>query len=180
LTQQTLGFVRDNDSPDLIDPAAIMDEILQLYSRKLEGRQIHVTRRYRGSCQISGYSGELRQLLANLLVNAVDAMADRGSLQVRVATGRDWPSGRAGVRITVADTGSGIPRDHLRQIFEPFYTTKKDTGTGLGLWVSRGIVQKHGGSIRVRSRANGRTTARTTGTVFSIFLPQEHEASRVA
>ena len=176
LAQQTLGFVRDASSPDSMDPAAIMDEILQLYSRKLERRQIRVTRRYRSSCQISGYSGELRQLLANLLVNAVDAMADGGSLQVRVATGRDWSSGREGVRITVADNGSGIPRDNLRQIFEPFYTTKKDTGTGLGLWVSRGIVQKHGGSIRVRSRTDGRAT----GTVFSIFLPQRYEISRVA
>jgi signal transduction histidine kinase len=159
-----------------MDPAAIMDEILQLYSRKLDGRRIRVTRRYRGSCQVNGYSGELRQLLANLLVNALDAMPDGGSLQVRVATGRDWSDGREGVRITVADNGSGIPRNHLRQIFEPFYTTKKDTGTGLGLWVSRGIVQKHGGSIRVRSRASGRST----GTVFSIFLPQQHEISRVA
>jgi PAS domain S-box-containing protein len=176
LAQQTLGFVRDANAPGSMDPAAIMDEILQLYSRKLEGRQIRVTRRYRSSCPISGYSGELRQLLANLLVNAVDAMADGGSLQVRVATGRDWSSGREGVRITVADNGSGIPRNNLRQIFEPFYTTKKDTGTGLGLWVSRGIVQKHGGSIRVRSRANGRAT----GTVFSIFLPQRYEISRVA
>jgi PAS domain S-box-containing protein len=176
LAQQTLGFVRDASSPDSMDPAAIMDEILQLYSRKLEGRQIRVTRRYRSICQISGYSGELRQLLANLLVNAVDAMADGGSLQVRVATGRDWSSGREGVRITVADNGTGIPRDNLRQIFEPFYTTKKDTGTGLGLWVSRGIVQKHGGSIRVRSRVDGRAT----GTVFLIFLPQQYEISRVA
>ena len=176
LAQQTLGFVRDASSPGAMDPAAIMDEILQLYSRKLEGRHIHVTRRYRSNYPISGYSGELRQLLANLLVNAVDAMADGGSLQVRVATGQDWSSGMVGVRITVADNGSGIPHDNLRQIFEPFYTTKKDTGTGLGLWVSRGIVQKHGGSIRVRSRANGRAT----GTVFSIFLPQRHEISRVA
>jgi PAS domain S-box-containing protein len=176
LAQQTLGFVRDASSPGSMDPAAIMDEILQLYSRKLEGRQIRVTRRYRGSCQISGYSGELRQLLANLLVNAVDAMADGGSLQVRVATGRDWSNGIEGVRITVADNGSGIPSNNLRQIFEPFYTTKKDTGTGLGLWVSRGIVQKHGGSIRVRSRTDGRAT----GTVFSIFLPQRHEISQVA
>ena len=176
LAQQTLGFVRDASSPGSMDPAAIMDEILQLYSRKLEGRHIRVTRRYRGSCEISGYSGELRQLLANLLVNAVDAMADGGSLQVRVATGRDWSNGIEGVRITVADNGSGIPSNNLRQIFEPFYTTKKDTGTGLGLWVSRGIVQKHGGSIRVRSRTDGRAT----GTVFSIFLPQRHEISRVA
>ncbi len=176
LAQQTLGFVRDASSPSAMDPAAIMDEILQLYSRKLEGRHIRVTRRYRSICAISGYSGELRQLLANLLVNAVDAMAHGGSLQVRVALGRDWSNGREGVRITVADNGSGIPRNNLRKIFEPFYTTKKDTGTGLGLWVSRGIVQKHGGSIRVRSRTDGRTT----GTVFLIFLPQRHEISRVA
>jgi PAS domain S-box-containing protein len=176
LAQQTLGFVRDASSPGSMDPAAIMDEILQLYSRKLEGRHTRVTRRYRSHCQISGYSGELRQLLANLLVNAVDAMADGGSLQVRVATGRDWSNGMAGARITVADNGSGIPRNKLRQVFEPFYTTKKDTGTGLGLWISRGIVQKHGGSIRVRSRTDGQPT----GTVFSIFLPQCHEISRVA
>ncbi len=176
LAQQTLGFVRDTSSPGSLDPAAIMDEILQLYSRKLESRQIRVSRRYRGRCQMSGYSGELRQLLANLLVNAVDAMADGGSLQVRVTAGHDWSDGSDGVRITVADNGSGIPGDNLQQIFEPFYTTKKDTGTGLGLWVVRGIVQKHGGRIRVRSRTDGHMT----GTVFSIFLPQRQEISRVA
>ena len=176
LAQQTLGFVRDTSSPGAMDPAAIMDEILQLYSRKLAGRRIRVTRRYRSSCQINGHSGELRQLLANLLVNAVDAMADGGSMQVRVAASRNWSSGSAGVRITVADNGSGIPPHNLLQIFEPFYTTKKETGTGLGLWVSRGIVQKHGGSIRVRSRTEGRAT----GTVFLIFLPLRHEADRVA
>jgi PAS domain S-box-containing protein len=180
LAQQTLGFVRDASAPGSMDPAAIMDEILQLYSRKLDARHIRVIRRYRSRRQVSGYSGELRQLLANLLVNAVDAMADGGSLQVRVAAGRDWSTGRDGVHITVADNGSGIPGDKLRQIFEPFYTTKKDTGTGLGLWVSRGIVEKHGGSIRVRSRAHGRGTARTTGTVFLIFLPQGRQISRAA
>jgi PAS domain S-box-containing protein len=176
LAQQTLGFVRDASSPGSMDPAAIMDEILQLYSRKLEGRRIHVMRRYRDRCLVSGYSGELRQLLANLLVNAVEAMPDGGSLHVRVAAGRNWSDGKEGVRITVADNGSGIPRNNLRQIFEPFFTTKQDTGTGLGLWVSHGIVQKHGGSIRVRSRAEGRDT----GTVFSIFIPQRQEISRVA
>lgn len=178
LAQQTLGFVRDASSSGWMDPAAIMDEILQLYSRKLEGRKIRVTRRYRDACQISGYSGELRQLLANLVVNAVDAMTmkEQGSLHVRVAKGRDWPRGRDGVRITVADNGSGISRNQLGQIFEPFYTTKRDAGTGLGLWVSRGIVEKHGGSIRVRSRTNGEAT----GTVFSIFLPQQRAIGRVA
>ncbi|MGA7559205.1 MAG: ATP-binding protein [Terriglobales bacterium] len=180
LAQQTLGFVRDTSSPGSMDPATIMDEILQLYSRKLDGRKIHVTRRYRDRCRVSGHSGELRQLLANLLVNAVEAMPTGGSLHVRVAAGRNWSDGRDGVRITVADNGSGISRKNLRQIFEPFFTTKKDTGTGLGLWVSHGIVQKHGGSIRVRSRADGRETGRSTGTVFSIFIPQRQEISRVA
>ncbi len=176
LAQQTLGFVRDAKSPGMMDPAIIMDEILQLYSRKLERRQIHITRRYRGDCLISGYSGELRQLLSNLVVNAVDAMNVGGSLHVRTAVARDRVKGEQGVRITVADNGSGIPPSHLRQIFEPFFTTKKETGTGLGLWVSHGIVQKHGGSIRVRSRTDGSST----GTVFSIFLPLQREISRVA
>jgi signal transduction histidine kinase len=176
LAQQTLGFVRDTSSPGWMDPAIIMDEVLQLYSRKLESRRIRVTRRYRNSGQISGYAGELRQLLANLLVNAIDAMAEGGSLQVRVAGGRQWPDGREGIRITVADNGSGIPRESLQRIFEPFYTTKKDAGTGLGLWVSRGIVQKHGGLIRVRSRAEGPAT----GTVFTVFMPHSYDVSQVA
>jgi len=188
LAQQTLGFVRDTSSPASMDPAVIMDEILLLYSRKLESRHIRVTRRYRSYYPVDGYSGELRQLLANLLVNAVDAMEDGGTLQVGVAAARNRSDGREGVRITVADNGSGIPREDLRQIFEPFYTTKKDTGTGLGLWVSRGIVQKHGGSIRVRSRVQEsaasstpeRNAGRATGTVFWIFLPQRHGITRVA
>ncbi len=176
LAQQTLGFVRDTNSPAKVDPAILMDEILQLYSRKLEGRQIRVTRRYKSVHPIQGYAGELRQLLANLVVNAADAMASQGSLQVRIAPSRDWWDGTDGIRITVADNGAGIPRENRGRIFEPFYTTKKDTGTGLGLWVSNGIVRKHGGSIRVRSRVG----AQSHGTVFSVFLPQQFEISRVA
>jgi two-component system NtrC family sensor kinase len=160
-----------------MDAARIMDDVLALYSRKLEDKQIRVSRRYRGSAQISGYSGEVRQLLANLLVNAVDAMGEGGALHVRVAAGRQWSDGQDGIRMTLADNGSGIPRENLRRIFEPFYTTKNDAGTGLGLWVSRGIVQNHGGSIRVRSRIEGQNR----GTVFSIFLPNRHAAAnRVA
>ena len=181
LAQQTLGFVRDTDASASVDAAAIMDEILQLYSRKLEGQQVRVTRRYRDVDRIFGFAGELRQLFANLVVNATDAMSNQkppnhASLEVRVAPARNWSDGRDGIRITVADNGSGIPRENLSRIFEPFYTTKEDTGTGLGLWVSNGIVHKHGGSIRVRSR----TTGSATGTVFSIFLPYQYEASQVA
>jgi len=176
LAQQTLGFVRENPVPARIDAVVLMDEVLQLYSSKLQAKQIQVLRRYEGNGQISGYSGEVRQLLANLFVNAVDAMDAGGSLYVRVATGPRWSDGRTGIRLTVADNGSGIPRERLGQIFEPFYTTKKGAGTGLGLWVSRGIVQRHGGSIRVRSRSQGAQR----GTVFSIFLPNLTAAARVA
>ncbi|HEV7476054.1 MAG TPA: ATP-binding protein [Pyrinomonadaceae bacterium] len=176
IAQQTLGFVRDASTPTLVDPAAIMDEILQLYSRKLDRRQIRVTRRYRNEPHIEGYSGELRQLLANLVVNAIDAMEDEGYLHVRVTTCREYVGGRAGVRITIADDGGGIKRNDLQHIFEPFYTTKKETGTGLGLWVSRGIVEKHRGWIRVRSRTRGQNT----GTVFVIFLPLSLQAGQTA
>jgi signal transduction histidine kinase len=150
--------------------------VIELYSGKLQVKKIQVARRYRGNAEISGYSGEVRQLLTNLLVNAVDAMDDGGSLQVRVRAGSRWSDRQDGIRITLADNGSGIPRESLRRIFEPFFTTKKDTGTGLGLWVSRGIVQKHGGSIRLRSQSLGPHR----GTVFSIFLPNEYTASQVA
>jgi PAS domain S-box-containing protein len=174
LAQQTLGFVRDTNSPGPIKAALIMEETLQLYARKIEARQIRVIRRYREVREINGYAGEMRQLCANLVVNAVEAMGKQGSLHVRVAPGHNWREGREGLRVTVADNGSGIPAAELQRVFEPFYTTKKDTGTGLGLWVSSGIVRKHGGLIRVRSRVEGRNR----GTVFSIFLPYEAEFSR--
>ena len=176
LAQQTLGFVRDTQSPSRLDPALIMDETLTLYSRRLETKGIRVSRRYSPKLEISAYSGEVRQLLANLVVNAVDAMEQGGVLQVRVEAAHEWSTGNSGVRITVADNGSGIPADNLPRIFEPFYTTKVESGTGLGLWVSRGIVQKHGGSIRVRSRVDGQRS----GTVFSVFLPFAHQVARVA
>jgi PAS domain S-box-containing protein len=176
LAQQTLGFVRDTASPGRMDASRIMDEVLQLYSHKLESKQIRVTRRYRGNSQISGYAGEVRQLLTNFLVNAVDAMENGGVLHIRIQAGRQWSDGQEGVRITLADDGSGIPQQSLRRIFEPFYTTKKDAGTGLGLWVARGIIEKHGGSIRVRSQVGGPHR----GTAFTIFLPNRHAANRVA
>ena len=175
LAQQALGSVRDTASPAFMDVTRIMDEILELYSRKIESKQIRVSRDYRGSLPISGYAGEVRQLLTNLLMNAVDALDPGGSIHVRIRAGRE-PGRAEGIRITLSDSGSGIASESLRRIFEPFYSTKQDGGTGLGLWVSRGIVQKHGGSIRVRSRVAGLHR----GTIFSIFLPGVQAASRVA
>ncbi len=115
------------------------------------------------------FDGEIRQVLNNLVGNAIDAMAAKGGrllLCAREAT--DWPTGRSGLLLTVADTGSGIDGANLRHIFEAFFTTKGIAGTGLGLWVSQEIVERHRGRLRVRSR-----TATPSGTVFTLFLPFE-------
>jgi signal transduction histidine kinase len=117
---------------------------------------------------VLGLAGELRQILSNLLANSLDACASGATIRIAANSAIDPRNlSRAGVRITIADTGLGIAPEHLENIFEPFFTTKKDTGTGLGLWVSRELVVKHGGSLRVRSR----TSDPLCGTVFSLFLP---------
>ncbi|HZU23245.1 MAG TPA: HAMP domain-containing sensor histidine kinase, partial [Terriglobales bacterium] len=110
------------------------------------------------------------QLFANLISNAIDA-TPRGRIVVRCHAGHDWRSGHiAGVRITIGDTGTGIPRNLKTAIFDPFFTTKGEAGTGLGLWVCADVVARHGGAITLRSR-----TKPPSGTVFSVFLPYGHE-----
>jgi signal transduction histidine kinase len=115
------------------------------------------------------FADEVRQVIANLVSNALDATPRDGVLRVRARRTRNWEQEHLrGVRVVVADNGHGIPATVLEHIFEPFVSTKEATGVGLGLWVSDGIVRKHGGLIRVRSKANGPQT----GTVFSVFFPE--------
>ena len=168
IAQQTLGFVRESPAAPL-SITETFDQVLQLYARKLDEKHIETEKEYESNVEIRGLAGELRQLFSNLILNAVDAMEDHGKLRLRVVRAHLWSNGlQPGVRITVADNGSGICMADMPHIFEPFYTTKKDLGTGLGLWLAQGIVQKHGGLIRVRSR----TEPGHSGTVFSIFLPE--------
>jgi two-component system CheB/CheR fusion protein len=170
IAQQMLGFVRESSSPSPLNVAATLDDVLQLYLHQLNDKHIQVEKRYDEAVEIRGFAGELRQLFSNLILNAMDALDEGGQLTLRVARGRDWSSesgGVTGARVTIADNGSGIQQTDLARIFEPFYSTKGDSGTGLGLWLSHGIVQKHEGTIRVRSRA----ASGSSGTVFSIFLP---------
>ena len=102
---------------------------------------------------MNAFPGELRQVFSNLVVNSVDALEKSGDkLCVHVFSSFDWTNhGQRGLRVTISDNGSGIPLDKRKQIFEPFYTTKGSKGTGIGLWVSLGIVKKHGGTMRFRS-----------------------------
>jgi len=175
IAQQMLGFVRESSSPSPLNVASTLDDVLQLYLRPLNEKHIRVAKSYDPAAEIRGFAGELRQLFSNLIINALDALNDGGRLTLHVARCREWSNDndrgtearRTGVRVTIADSGSGIQQSDLTRIFEPFYSTKGDSGTGLGLWLSHGIVQKHEGSIRVRSR----TTEGSSGTVFSVFLP---------
>jgi PAS domain S-box-containing protein len=169
IAQQALGFVREGASPESLDTGKILEEVVQLYLRKLQAKHIALDKRCGEQLEILGYPGELRQLFSNLILNAMESMKTGGRLRLRVARAHEWSgTGRPGVRVTIADTGSGIKVTDMPHIFEPFYTTKKDGGTGLGLWLAYGIVQKHAGWMRVMSR----TTSGNSGTVFAVFLPE--------
>lgn len=172
ITRLTLSFYRDGDQERRpVKVTELIDNALSLYRRKLETLQIAVDKRFTGEGEIIGNSGELRQVFSNLIVNASDAMSERGTrLVIRVRDSVDWKEpARKGVRVTVGDDGAGIPDGQRRRIFELFSSTKGEHGTGVGLWVSRGIVIKHGGSIRFRSR----NAADSSGTCFTVFLPSQ-------
>jgi PAS domain S-box-containing protein len=168
ITTQTLSFYRQSSGASATSLPNLMDSVVGLFEPRLSAGHIRLEKSYLSSATLVCYAGEIRQVLANLLGNAIDAMAGGGTLTLRVRSVVDATSRRmAGVRITIADTGSGIPDEIQRRMFEPFFTTKTSTGTGLGLWVSSELVRKHGGTIKVRSSMN----QRRHGTVFSIFLP---------
>jgi signal transduction histidine kinase len=169
VTRQTLGFYRDTTSPHVMDLPKIVEEALSLYLPRIQAKNIQLSREYDETVKVTGLPGEIRQVVSNLVANAIDALPAAGALRIRVHHCRELNnSQRPGGRIVIGDSGSGIRPDHRKKLFEPFYTTKQDVGTGLGLWVSREIVQKHGGKITLRSSvATGHS-----GTVFSIFLPE--------
>ena len=140
-----------------------------MYQSRIVNAGIHVEERKSAAQPVRCFEGEIRQVLSNLVSNAIDAMQSSagGRLLLRTRVGTDWTTGRQGLVITIADTGSGMPAAVLNRIFEPFYTTKGISGTGLGLWVSSEIIHRHHGTLRFRSTQN----KGHSGTVFSMFLP---------
>lgn len=181
ITQQTLRFYRQSTQPVPVKICELLDSVLALYQGRLHSSQIEVIRRYNDNTELFAFSGEMRQLIANLVGNAIDALSPGGRLLVSVRESRDWrDDATPGVRIVVADTGSGMTESVRQRIFEPFFTTKETTGTGLGLWVSAEIVAKHRGVVRVRSRVpNAADSAQPpSGTVFMLFFP--HDAVTIA
>jgi PAS domain S-box-containing protein len=168
ITAQTLRFHRQSSSPQEVDSAALINEVLNLYLGRLRKSNAEISTRLRARRPIRCFDGEIRQVLANFIANALDAISTKpGRLFIRTREATNWRNGDRGVVVTIADTGCGIAREAIPRIFEPFFTTKGTTGTGLGLWVSKDIVSRHRGAIRLRSSLS----AMHRGTVFTIFLP---------
>ncbi len=166
LTKQTLGFYRDSNKTSEINLPELLDGLLELHQPALTKNRIRVTRAYgQGETTVCGFAAELRQVFANLILNAVDAMERGGQLLIKITAHGQGKERR--LHIAVADNGCGISHERRARLFEPFFTTKEGRGNGLGLWVSHSIIRKHGGEIRVHSSQ----TAGHRGTVFTVVLP---------
>lgn len=173
ITKQTLHFYREPARPGPVNVMPVLESVLALYHPRVASAGVHVQREFQTAIPILAAPGELRQVFSNLIINAVDAMRHGGRLIIRTRSASD-PANPAirGVRVSIADNGVGISKEILHRIFEPFVTTKGETGTGLGLWVTAEIVHKLGGRVRVRSRVSSQPNDRATiKTVFSIFFP---------
>ena len=168
ITRQTLGFYRESEHSVEVSISAILDEILELQARQMEFSNIVLRKQFRSKGTIWGFPVELRQVFLNLIGNAVQAMPDGGTLSLRVFKSSRGCDRRAEVCVSVFDTGTGIDPEHAKHLFEPFFTTKETKGTGLGLWISRGIVQKYGGTIRFRNIS----LAGRNVTCFQVRLPE--------
>jgi signal transduction histidine kinase len=170
ITRQTLAFYREPVAPVTVRPAELVRQTVAIFEPKLEGKKLQVTIGDRMDGEVTLFPGELKQILTNLLSNAIDATEPRGRIAIRVRSGRSRAGrGEEGFWITVADNGTGIDQNNRSRLFQPFFTTKGQKGTGLGLWVTQGLVNKHGGQMRLRTCTRGPYR----GTTFTLFLPSE-------
>ena len=167
VARSALSYSRDQARLKPVDVIQVAESALKLHVARITDRRVAVNKRFRERAQCHGISGELLQLLSNLILNALDATADveNGTLHIRVCRGR------SGVHITVADNGAGVPEHVASTLFTPNVTSKQH-GTGLGLWLSKRILQRHNGAIRMRtSRRPGKS-----GTIFRVTLPPAQAA----
>jgi PAS domain S-box-containing protein len=171
IATQTLRFHRQAVRATRVSAADLVDAVLNLYQGRLANSHIQVEVRYATDTTVLCFENDIRQVLNNLIANAIDAMRSGGRLIVRAHDATDYsseyPQGRPGIRITIADTGHGMSPTVKSRLFEPFYTTKDLNGTGLGLWISSGIVTRHQGRLSHRSTDD----PINHGTIFSLFLP---------
>jgi signal transduction histidine kinase len=167
IAQQTLGFYRDNSQQKWVRLGEIVGDVLMLYERKLRYKRLDTKIEVDAELKLHLRQGELKQALSNLIANAIDASREGGKLRLRARPSRNWTNGMGkGVRITLADNGSGMSSEVQQRIFVPFFTTKQDIGTGIGLWVTKNLIEQQGGYLRFRSKQGP-----SAGTVMSFFLP---------
>jgi len=177
ISKQTLTFSRETSTPVRLHLAELIEEVLVLYGRKVADKDLRIIREYESSQAITAFPGEMRQVLSNLITNAIEASTRGGTLILRIRDTRKWSDvGVRGLRFSLADNGPGISPDVRRRLGEPFFTTKGQAGTGLGLWVTRSILSRYGGNLQLRSS----TSENGHGTVFSIFLPTNMRPLAVA
>lgn len=171
LTSQSLRFYKQSSAPQAVKASDLLDSVLDVYVRRLQSLRIHVEKRERTCDSIVCFESEIRQVISNLIRNAIDAMKPSGGgrLIARTREAVDWRRDVRGVLITIADTGGGMSREVQARIFDAFYSTKGNSGTGLGLWVTREIVTRHKGRLRVRSC----DIPQRSWTVFELFLPYQ-------
>lgn len=174
ISTQTLRFHRQATKASSTSMQEVLDSVLTLTRGQVNNAQIHLETRYRTERQIIAYEADLRQVFANLVGNALDATGQHGRILITVRDATDWATGEQGINVGVADNGAGMSEETRQRIFEPFYTTKGITGTGLGLWVSDEILRNHRAKVRVRSCQD----PKRHGTIFSIFFPIEAAAIR--
>jgi two-component system, NtrC family, sensor kinase len=167
ITRQTLSFYRESKTPIAVMLTELLDDVLGLQERQLQISHIRLRKKYVVPGIVHGFPVELRQVFLNLVGNAIQAMPNGGSLRITVREGYDWQLMRRGISVSIVDTGVGVKPQDSRKLFEPFFSTKSTKGTGLGLWISKGIVQKYEGRISFRSV---RIRAACT-TCFRVFLP---------
>lgn len=167
ITRQTLGFYRESNAPGNVGVPTLIESVITLLKNKISAKHVCIEKQWRTAQEIRAVAGELRQVFSNFLMNCLDAVDEGGTVKIRVgfSTLRD---DRPGIRITFSDNGKGVEAAVRTRIFEPLYTTKGDLGTGLGLWVSKQIVEKHQGRIQMRSSTEGKRR----GSTFSVLLPR--------
>jgi PAS domain S-box-containing protein len=176
LTKQSLGFYRETKEAAPIRIGRLLDGLIPVFAARARNNAVDICKEIKNDPVIYAVADEIRHLITNLLSNSIDAVARGGKIHVRVSPATEWiGKGRSGVRLTVADSGPGIPQAVRSELFEPFFTTKKEVGTGLGLWLCKGIVERHKGSIRVKSS----TAPGNSWTVFSVFLPSSGQQSEM-
>jgi signal transduction histidine kinase len=177
ISKNTLAFYREAPNPVPINLCEILDGVLGLYEQKIRFDDIRIVKQYDFRGEIPGFPGELRQVFSNLIRNALEAVKQGGTVTLRITQARDWREPhRKGVRVLIADDGTGVSREYRTKLFQPFFSTKGEKGSGLGLWITRGIVRKHGGKIRVHSI----TRQGRSGTCFSVFLPFQYAGVEAA